>query len=166
MRFFPYHDAGGLFWPELDTRHVGLETLSCYLGLGLSQTYQRVINQDLGPLGKTPAAGLWVTPTRGKNKRARYTVQPATLWRLRGLGRYALPGFDPQRVQVRLYHWDPEETRRRAEAALSQGHTETSAAEAHANLAQQVGQAVAAAIAGLRPLPSNVVPFPAAIAAH
>lgn len=114
MILFPYHDASGTRYPELDTREVGIDVVADYLGLSRITVWKRAAR---GEYGTSPAAGAWFAAPKG-NKRKVWTFRPAVLWRTKQWGRYAQVGFRPLDLEgrVRVYHCDPAETAQRQQA--------------------------------------------------
>jgi hypothetical protein len=72
----PVTDRDGFLYPEEDTRWVTIATMATYLGLVASTVYRMTLD------GEFPKIGL-----RARGTITRY--QPATIYRLKGWGRYA-----------------------------------------------------------------------------
>ena len=113
MKQFPYHDAAGLRYPELDTRTVSVLVMADYLGLSRWAVRDRAV---AGVYGRTPAEGAWVAKRPGE-KRARglWAFRPALIWRRLGWGRFAQVGFDPRQLEGsgRVFCCDPAITAER-----------------------------------------------------
>lgn len=129
MILFPYHDASGTRYPELDTREVGIDLMADYLGLCRVTVWKRALR---GEYGNSPAAGAWFAAPKG-NKRKVWTFRPAVLWRVKQWGRFSEVGFRPLDLEgrVRVYHCDPATTAER-HAQQGGGNAEMVPALTHA----------------------------------
>lgn len=114
MILFPFHDATGSLYPELDTREVSVDVMVHYLNLSRITIWKRALRGDYG---NSVSAGAWFAAPRG-NKRKLWTFRPAVLWRVKQWGRFAQVGFRPLDLEgrVRLYHCDPAITAAREQA--------------------------------------------------
>lgn len=111
MKLFPYHDASGKLFPEIDTRQVSVELFAQYLELSRFTVWDRATR---GEFGRTPAEGAWVVPSRS-GKRGQWAFRPAVIFRRKNWGRFAQLGFNPVELEsrVRIYHCDPNKTAER-----------------------------------------------------
>lgn len=104
MKLYPYRDAHGQLYPELDWRWVSGDVLAQYLSVSVSTVWNQT---RAGLFGATsdPASGVRLlrTPT---SKRSRIQYRPGVLWQRKRLGRYGDPRFDWQSLSGRivLYH--------------------------------------------------------------
>lgn len=109
MKLYPYHDAAGGFYPELDTREVSTEVIGQYLSISRMTVWERA---QRGVFGKSANEGAWLRRPVGAKGRAMWTFRPAVIWRAKAWGRYAQVGFNPLLIdgKVRVYHCNPEQT--------------------------------------------------------
>lgn len=108
MRLHPYHDAAGALYPELDTREVTAEVLAAYLSVSRWTVWQRANRGDFGRSLISTGAEL----RRVNGRKGHWVFRPATIWRVKGWGRYAQVGFRPLDLEgrVRVYQCDPAHT--------------------------------------------------------
>jgi hypothetical protein len=111
MRLFPFHDAAGKLYPELDTREVSVAVVCQYLGV--SRWYVQE-HAKRGDYGRTIAEGAWFMKAR-VGKGGEWRFRPAVLWRVKKWGRFAQVGFDAMALEraVRIYACDPTTTHQR-----------------------------------------------------
>lgn len=126
MKLYPYHDAAGRLYPELDTREVSVAILCQYLGV--SRWYVQE-HAKRGDYGNAKASGCWFEKARNGGKGGDWRFRPAVLWRAKVWGRFAQVGFNPLTLetQVRVFCCDPSETAKRL-CGESQGSPELAAA--------------------------------------
>jgi hypothetical protein len=114
VKLFPYHDAAGEFYPELDTRELGVDVMTQYLSLSRITIWKRALRGDYG---NSPATGAWFGVPKGGRRKC-WTFRPAVLWRVKGWGRYAQVGFRALDLEgrIRVFHCDPAITAAREQA--------------------------------------------------
>ncbi len=108
MKLFPYHDANGRLYPELDTREVSISVVCQYLGISRFTAWERARRNEYG---STTAEGAWFIKAR-TGSGGQYAFRPSILWRRKCWGRFAVIGFDPMQVEtrVRIFCCDPAKT--------------------------------------------------------
>jgi hypothetical protein len=113
MSLFPYHDAGGRLYPELDDREVGIEVMATYLNVNRCTVYARVCARQYG-VTRAEGAWLWRSAANPKS-RGVWRFRPSVIWRRLGMGRWSLPGFDPRHLDGKggVFCCDPAVTAKR-----------------------------------------------------
>lgn len=112
MKLFPYHDAAGKFYPELDTRDVSVSVVRQYLGASRWYVQEHAKQNDYG---NNRATGCWFEKARNGGVGGEWHFRPAVLWRVRQWGRFAQVGFNPLQLEtsVCVFCCDPAETKAR-----------------------------------------------------
>lgn len=113
MKLFPYHDATGARYPELDHREVTACVLAAYLDVSRETIWKRA---NAGAFGRTRAEGAELR--RGTGSKSHWVFRPSVIWRVRQWGRYTQVGFRAQDLEgrVRIYHCDPVDTAKREQS--------------------------------------------------
>jgi hypothetical protein len=135
VRNFPYHDAGGLLYPELDERIVGVETIAVYEHCHRTTVGERASVGAYGRVGDHPRVPSGIWRERGAaHAQGALRFRPALLWRVMRLGRYAAdPSFTVAQLvgRVRVFACDPADTLARGAAASSGVPPEVAQALSH-----------------------------------
>lgn len=164
MKIFPYHDAGGRLYPELDARVVDLRVMAAYESVSPWTAFARATRGDYG---KTKEQGCWLElraggPVRGTAPRGRWRFRSAVIYRRLRSGRYAGdPAFDPRQLDGRftIFCCDP--------AATAARSAPPAGVDPQAIMATQAGtqlEVLSLLRRLLGPMPGGVtVPFPAPV---
>jgi hypothetical protein len=65
VKLFPYHDAAGEFYPELDTRELGVDVMTQYLSLSRITIWKRALRGSACRRGAGASAGPSAPPCSG-----------------------------------------------------------------------------------------------------